>query len=88
MISDEELEKETRLKDLNRQYQTNKNVIIGMFHDNFIDMMMQPKTINRKLDIIVNRIKRLRSIIRPNRTSERKKVHTKLNYPLNNKPAF
>ena len=88
MISDEELKKETRLKNLNRQYQTNKNVIIGMFHDYFIDMMMHPKTINRKLDIIVNRIKRLRSIIRPNRTRERKKVHTKLNYPLNNKPAF
>ena len=44
-------DKETRLRDLNCQYQTNKNIIIGMFYDYYIDMMIRPKTINRKLDI-------------------------------------
>lgn len=88
VISDDQLKQETRLKGLKHQYQTNKNVIIGMFHDYFIDMMLHPKTMNRKLAIIINRIKKSRSLIRPNRTRERKKVHTKLNYPLNNKPVF
>lgn len=88
MISDKELEKENRLKKLKHKYQTNKNAIIGIFFDYFMGMMFHPTTINRKLGLILSRIKTIRSIIRPNRTRERKKVHKKLNYRLNNKPAF
>ena len=82
MISDQKLERENKLKGLKRRYQTNKNAIIGIFNDYFMKMMVHPKTMNRKLEIILTRIKRIRSIIRSNRTRERKKIHAKLNYPL------
>jgi len=57
------------------QYQANRNFILNKVFNNLIDMLTHHRKISKIINTIVEKAKKIRSHIRPNRSCERKNKH-------------
>jgi hypothetical protein len=57
------------------QYQANRNFILNKVFKNLIDMLIHHRKIIKIVNSIVEKAKKIRSHIRPNRSCERKNKH-------------
>ena len=66
---------ENQVKNLKSDYQANRNFILSEVFKNIINMMVKPISGKRILKILLEKAKKIRSQIRPNRSRERKNKH-------------
>ena len=66
---------ENQTKSLKSEYQANRNFILSEVFKNIITMMVKPISGKRILKNLLEKAKRIRSQVRPNRSCERKNKH-------------
>lgn len=57
------------------QYQSNRNFILNKVFNNLIDMLIHHRKVTKIINSIIEKAKKIRSHIRPNRSCERKNKH-------------
>jgi hypothetical protein len=73
--ADSAIADENQAKNLKSDYQANRNFILSEVFKNIINMMVKPISGKRILKILLEKAKKIRSQIRPNRSRERKNKH-------------
>ncbi len=88
-VTDAEIQKDNADKNLDYEYKTNVNILIGKLKDNLVLVMLEPnpKKRDRALQKVLAEISRNRTPIRPDRQFERK-IPRKKRFFMNKKSAL
>lgn len=88
-VTDAEIQKDNADKNLDYEYKTNVNILIGKLKDNLVLVMLEPnpKKRDRALQKVLAEIARNRTPIRPDRQFERK-IPRKKRFFMNKKSAL
>ena len=73
--ADAAIANDNKHKTLRSEYQANRNFILSEVLKKIVTIMVKPISGKRILEILLEKAKKIRSQIRPNRTCERKNKH-------------
>lgn len=79
---------EIKDKNLKSMYQANRNFILGQVFNRIINLLVNAKLTRKILKIILEKSKKIRSQIRPNRSRERKTKHPRKKHHHNKKSCI
>ena len=79
---------EIKDKNLKSMYQANRNFILGQVFNRIINLLVNTKLTRKILEIILEKSKKIRSQIRPNRSRERKNKHPRKKHHHNKKSCI
>ena len=79
---------EIKDKNLKSMYQANRNFILGQVFNRIINLLVNAKLTRKILEIILEKSKKIRSQIRPNRSRERKNKHPRKKHHHNKKSCI
>ena len=85
---DKAIEQEIKEKKLKHRYQVNRNYLLGEISRKIISLIAQPSVRKKFLDELIEQGKKNRSIIRPNRSIERKHTHPRKTHHYNQKSCI
>lgn len=77
-----------RDKNLKSEYQANRNFILSRVVKNIVTLITRPIIGKRIINLLLEKAKKIRSQIRPNRTCERKIKHPRKKHNLQRKSCI